>query len=469
VLLRLGLRARITLAFGVGAFLLSVSVSVVTWAVTRQNLINQRESAATAQVTANAERMLARLTPEDPRQDPITVLSSLVTTSGSNPVLFFDGSWFPLTPQFGEDTLPASLRTMVRDEGVPARMRFEHRGDPQLAVGVPITALDGAYFEIVSLDELENTLESLGFALVGASGATTLAGAVLGYWTARRVIRPLRNVGAAAEAIAGGRLSTRLEASRDPDLAPLADSFNEMAVALEERIARDTQFTSNVSHEIRSPLQTLMSSISVLQHQLGDDLPDKAADALELMTDEIGRFSQLVDDLLEISRFDTGVDQLHLHEVRLAELVMQAISEATDVEVPLDIDAELAGIVVRADKRRLMRVIANLIDNAAKYGGGPTRVELRGHDGNVLIAVEDEGPGVPVEDRERIFRRFNRGASASRRGSVEGVGLGLALVAQHVGIHGGRVWVEDKPDGKPGARFVISLPAEEPDEEEDLA
>jgi signal transduction histidine kinase len=118
-------------------------------------------------------------------------------------------------------------------------------------------------------------------------------------------------------------------------------------------------------------------------------------------------------------------------------------------------------VVVKADKRRLARVIANLIDNASKYGGGATRVELRKRDGDVLIAVEDDGPGVAEEDRERIFQRFNRGSLGGRRRDVDGVGLGLALVAEHVRIHGGLVWVEDKPDGQPGARFVIALPTEE--------
>jgi two-component system, OmpR family, sensor histidine kinase MtrB len=117
-------------------------------------------------------------------------------------------------------------------------------------------------------------------------------------------------------------------------------------------------------------------------------------------------------------------------------------------------------VVVKADKRRLSRVIANLLDNAAKYGDGASRVELRRAGDAVLIAVEDQGPGVPPEDREAIFFRFNRGSSAGHRRGIDGVGLGLALVAEHIRLHGGAVWVEDRANGESGARFVIELPAE---------
>jgi signal transduction histidine kinase len=106
-----------------------------------------------------------------------------------------------------------------------------------------------------------------------------------------------------------------------------------------------------------------------------------------------------------------------------------------------------------------MRVLANLIDNAAHHGGGLSQVEVSAAPGEVLIAVEDRGPGVPVGDRRRIFERFARTTAADRRTSSDGAGLGLALVAEHVAAQRGRVWVEERPGG--GARFVLALPAEE--------
>ena len=133
----------------------------------------------------------------------------------------------------------------------------------------------------------------------------------------------------AAAALAGGRLDTRLEPSDDPDLRSITASFNDMAQALQERIERDARFASDVSHELRSPLMTLAASIEVLDNQR-DELPERARAALDLMVADIDRFQQLVEDLLEISRFDAGVVRLELEEVHLAELVMQAVSHSTE-------------------------------------------------------------------------------------------------------------------------------------------
>ena len=230
-----------------------------------------------------------------------------------------------------------------------------------------------------------------------------------------------------------------------------------------EQLKRD--FVSMVSHELRSPLTTLSASITVLENHR-EDMPKRAQAALDLMVADVNRFRQLIEDLLEISRFDAGVMHLDLDDLRIAELVMQAVNISTDAEIPLDIDAELAGVVLQADKRRLVRVIANLLDNAAKYAGGASRVELRQVDGHIQIAVEDEGPGVPPDDRLRIFDRFSRGLVAGdRRSTGDGVGLGLSLVAEHIRLHGGEVWVEDRPDEKQGARFVVSLPTPCPDDD----
>ena len=179
------------------------------------------------------------------------------------------------------------------------------------------------------------------------------------------------------------------------------------------------------------------------------------------MVADIERFQQLVEDLLEISRFDAGVMYLDLEEVRVDELVLQAVQMSTDVDVPVDIDSDLAGVVVKADKRRLSRVIANLLDNAAKYGDGATRVELPQAATPCSSRSRTAGPASPPTTARPIFYRFNRGGSAGHRRGIDGVGLGLSLVAEHIRLHGGAVWVEDRADGDDGARFVIELPAEE--------
>ena len=130
--------------------------------------------------------------------------------------------------------------------------------------------------------------------------------------------------------------------------------------------------------------------------------------------------------------------------------------------------AELA--LIRGDRRRLARVIANLIDNARAYGGGEPEITMSVVDDpkdpitQIQIAVEDRGPGVAETERDLIFERFARGGGAGRRTGSDGAGLGLALVDEHVRMHGGRVWVEDRLDGESGARFVIELMAMELDE-----
>ncbi len=457
VVRRLGLRARITLAFAVGALLLSALLSATTWALTRENLVNQREDSALVLVYQNARTIQNRVA--NPDTDQQALLSSLSTPLGARPILYYEDQYVPLTPEYGQDALPRSLRDTVIG-GQAARMRYDLRGEMQLAIGVPIPSVDAAYFEIVSFDEVQSTLESLGVSLVGAALVTTLAGAALGWWAARRALRPLSSVSTAAMSLAAGRLDTRLDPSADPDLLPITASFNEMAQTLQDRIEQDARFASDVSHELRSPLMTLAASIEVLENQR-DELPERARAALDLMAADVDRFQQLVEDLLEISRFDAGVARLELEEVHLAELVMQAVSHSTDADVPVQLDAELAGVVVHADKRRIVRVIANLLDNASKYGDGPTGVSLRRVDDGIQIAVEDRGPGVPPEDRQLIFDRFSRGVSAGRRGHTDGVGLGLSLVSEHVNLHGGRVWVDGRADGDQGARFVVELPVED--------
>jgi signal transduction histidine kinase len=289
---------------------------------------------------------------------------------------------------------------------------------------------------------------------------------LLGAWAARRAVRPLADAAQAAQAIAGGGLGTRLEPGDDPDLQVLAASFNDMAAALEKRVERDARFASDVSHELRSPLTTLSTSAEVLNSRR-DELPEKAAVAVDLLVADLGRFQNLVEDLLEISRFDAGAVRLHREDLAVAEFVRQAVAVSSLPDADLRVDPRAEDLVIQADKRRLARVVANLLENAKHYGGGDVTVAVEPSQPegeeitDVQIAVEDHGPGVPPEERMLIFERFARGGSSGRRGIGEGAGLGLALVDEHVRLHGGRVWVDDRRDGTEGARFVIELPAEQ--------
>jgi two-component system sensor histidine kinase MtrB len=455
---RLGLRARVVSAFAIGALLLSALLSVLALGVTRTNIVSQRESAATLQMYVNAGVVRSTLGESNTQQ----VLTSLTTPFGSSPIVYTTNRDFVgKTPDRGGNALPAPLKAMVLG-GEPGRMRYDLDGEKYFAVGVPIPAIDGAYFEVVSFQDLDDTLLSLGLTLLGASIATTLAGAGLGLYASRRVLRPVRQMGVAAEAIATGALDTRLVERFDPDLDPLLRSFNEMVEALSVRIDRDQRFASDVSHELRSPLMTLSASVEVLENTR-DELPERAQAALDLLSADLDRFRQLVEDLLEMSRFDAGVMRLELDEVLAPEFVRAAVASA-GYDTPVQVSPEVYGKVIAIDKRRIARVVQNLLENAKKYGGGATSVSVYCIDDQLYIAVEDEGAGVPEEDRTLIFERFARGITAGRRTGAEGVGLGLALVAEHIRLHGGEISVEDRADGREGARFVIRLPVVELDD-----
>jgi signal transduction histidine kinase len=227
-------------------------------------------------------------------------------------------------------------------------------------------------------------------------------------------------------------------------------------------------------------LTTLAATVGVLDGHR-DELGPRARSALDLLDADLTRFTRMVDDLLEISRFDAGSAELSLDEVDPGELVRRAVGASAPVDenghratvvFPVDVEPGVEGLRLRVDKRRFERVMANLVENATLYAGGVTRVVVARHPAGVddparsiRVVVEDQGPGVPEADRNHLFERFYRGTRAGRRESSEGTGLGLSLVAEHVRLHGGAIWIEDAP-GR-GSRFVIELPLEPHDDERD--
>jgi len=369
--------------------------------------------------------------------------------------LYANGKWyFSDVKAGGSDGIPTKLRTKVIDSSTPARMRFVEGGDTKLAVGIPIPAVNAAYFEVSTLSEIERTLNLIAYALVIASTFTTLGGAALGLWTSRLVLRPVKDAAHAAEAIAGGDMSTRLTPEGDVDLDRLVLSFNRMVDALQTRIQRDARFASDVSHELRSPLMTLASGLSVLQSRR-HELPERSQTALDLLSDEIQRFQKMVQDLLEISRTDAGQVDINFEEVLAGEFA-QRVAEQYERDIPIHSEGGADEAILAVDKRRMVRVLGNLIENADRYAGGVIEIGIVPAGKNIRIRVDDAGPGVPAAEREHIFERFARGETARARASGEGTGLGLSLVHEHVKLHGGRVWVENSPSG--GARFIVELP-----------
>ena len=436
--------------------MLSALLVGTTYALARQNLMQERENAAINQAYVNARTLRGRLRTQG--VDIQQVITNLQLPKGAQ-ALVVNGNRVTSSLTITPDDIPAALRTLV-SSGEAGTQRFVLKGKLQIGIGIPLPAVNTSYFEIVALSELEDTLSSLGVALLGAALITTIAGLALGVWAGRGTLRPLKEVSEAAASIAGGNLDTRLDAVGDKDIARLTSSFNDMASALQRRIQRDARFASDVSHELRSPLMTLSASIAVLEGRR-DDLPDKSRAALDLLVGDVDRFKNLVEDLLEISRFDAGAVRLQLDDVIISELVGYAARTAGPDPIPMEVDPAADDLIVRADKRRMIRVVSNLIDNAKKYAGGATGIRIEGDRTCVRIYVEDRGLGVPYDDQQMIFERFNRGLRSGQRSTArgDGVGLGLALVNEHVRLHGGRVWVQDRPDGLSGASFVVELPA----------
>jgi two-component system, OmpR family, sensor histidine kinase MtrB len=443
----LGLRARAALGFAAVGLLLSAVLAVGASIVATRYVDHQTERTAVAQAVDNAALLHVRLITLS--EDPGTIMSELQFPAEVQAVLLFDGQRYVSLPTRSLH-LPPDLVQRVRD-GNRTDRRVRLDGAPYLVVGVPLSERGGdAFFEVTSLSDLEATLRTLWKIMLAAAVATSVLGLAIGRVAARRLLRPLTDVTAAAGAIAHGDLSARLEVTRDPDLAELARAFNRTAERLENRVRADARFAGDVSHELRTPLTTMVNSLALLQNRR-TAMPPDVAEPLALLEEDLMRFRRLVVDLLEISRAD-GNHAGPEERVEIADLVRRAADAAAGRPVTR-VDPAASRLWLYADKRRLERVVANLVENAEAHGGGCRQVCVTTDRATVRVVVDDGGSGVPEDRRDRIFDRFVRDGAAP----TTGTGLGLAIVARHVAWHGGRVWVEEAPGG--GARFVVELPA----------
>lgn len=440
---------------------MALLLAATTYGVTRQNMVRQREDDATIQAQRNAERIQGSLlspdTPEEVIQDE---LDNLPSTADSSPLVFNSGEWL-LGRNADPLDLPTNLIEQASTGDIALRMRHQSAGRSLLAIGIPLPLTEQTYFEIVPLGDIEDALRTLGITLIGAGLLTSLAGAGFGVWASSRVLRPIADVSLATSAIAGGNLETRLDRRDDPDLDAIVESFNNMAEALQDRIDREARFTSDVSHELRSPLMTLRASIDVMRGRR-EELPDRSQAALDLLVHDVDRFENLIEDLLEISRLDAGAADMFLDITQISLLVRNTI-DFLDRDTAVLVDADAEELLVEVDKRRMAQVLRNLLDNADNHADGVSNIRIT-KDGSdmVRVCVGDTGPGIADDQKALVFERFARGTTAGRRGSGRGTGLGLALVAEHVRLHHGKVWVEDRDDNVSGSRFIVQLPVARP-------
>jgi signal transduction histidine kinase len=331
------------------------------------------------------------------------------------------------------------------------------------------------------LDPLSSIKFKLGVVIVAAVGVTVLvhslgiraelplllvglASAVLALAIvqvlARGMTSPLREMVAAAKAMAKGDYSRRVTATSRDEVGELARAFNAMSADLAEADRQRRDLIANVSHELRTPITALRAVLENLVD--GVEPPDPAT--LRTMTSQVERLGRLVDQLLDLSRLEAGVVPLERRAFAVEPLLERAAEESRlnaerglDRDVQLSISVEPVGLRLDGDAERVHQVVANLLDNAIRHSpdGGEVSLLARGENGNVRIEVADQGPGIPEGEAQRVFERFYR-ADPARSSTDGGTGLGLAIARWIVDLHGGEIHVERNVPK--GCRMVVALP-----------
>jgi two-component system sensor histidine kinase MtrB len=297
--------------------------------------------------------------------------------------------------------------------------------------------------------------------VLAASGLLLATITGLAFAASRRVLGPVRRLAQAARQMSDGDLSVRVEPAGRDELAQLVTAFNAMASALqgkvgelEEMEARARRFAGDVSHELRTPL-TAMTAVADI---LGDDTAATAdgTAAARLVGQEIRHLNRLVDDLIEISRFDAGSAQLIAEDTDIEDAVRQCLRARSWADPCPEVPS---GLRARLDRRRFDVIVANLVGNAMRHGALPVTVRASiqaGQPGGseLVLQVRDHGPGLPAGAIGQVFDRFYKADSARTRS--EGSGLGLAIAQENARLHGGRIDAANDPDG--GAVFTVRLP-----------
>jgi two-component system, OmpR family, sensor histidine kinase MtrB len=369
---------------------------------------------------------------------------------------------------FSLDDVPEKLRKAVAEErpvesGNPAPYHLYWQrtvqGDTPCLVGGATVIGDGPTgYMLKSLEPERDDLNSLAWSLAIATGLALIGSVLLAQAAASTVLRPVRRLGDAARRLGEGELDTRLTVSGTDELAELSRTFNATAQSLEERVAElsarersSRRFVADMSHELRTPMTAISAMTEVLEDEQ-DSLDPMIAPAVRLVVSETRRLNDLVENLMEVTRFDAGTARLVLDDVDVADQVTACIDARAWLDAVV-VDAD-RGIMARLDPRRLDVILANLIGNALKHGGSPVRVSVHMAGEDLTVEVADRGPGIPVEVLPHVFDRFYK-ASASRPRS-EGSGLGLSIALENAHIHGGEITARNAPEG--GAIFTLRLP-----------
>jgi len=382
-----------------------------------------------------------------------------VPTEGEAIFTFVDGR-----PYKSTDGLP-SPSLLSRVSGLGALSGTE-RGEVETTQGevrylaVPLEIRNrprGVFVVAINLGQERHEVAEAAQTAAGVSLAVLLIASALAWVIAGRVLAPLRTLRTTAQSITETDLTRRLEVQGNDEIAELGRTFNAMLDRLEGAFASQRAFVSDAGPELRTPITIVRGHLELLGHD-----PSEREETLALVTDELDRMARFVDDLLLLAKAEQG-DFLHLGPLDLDVLTEELYAKAKALA---DRDWRLAGTGtgrVTADRQRLTQAIMQLAQNAAQHTEPGDRIVL----GSVLAGdsarlwVSDSGPGIPADERERIFDRFHRAADGRRRS--DGAGLGLSIVRAIAQAHGGRVELDTRPGA--GATFTLIVPTEPPRED----
>ena len=371
-------------------------------------------------------------------------------------------------------SFPDELRERVRSSDLVEyqyiKMRYEDREDANVLVAGRKIAIpkSGNYemYLIYSLNNQNRTLSIIknalfltGFALIFLIGLIT-------WLVVRQVVRPVREAAAIAQKFTQGDFSQRMKVDSSDEIATLGTAFNDMALSLESQISRlenlsrvQQRFVSDVSHELRTPLTTLRMASEVIYSQK-DSFDPTITRSSELLVAQLDRFEKLLEDLLEVSRFDAEVAVLEPVDFDLISLIERCIQDvrasAHDHVISITIDHVTAQIMIKADIRRVERIMRNLLSNALDHAEEkPINVTVIATRTEVAVGVRDFGTGIEASALSRIFDRFWR-ADPSRARVRGGTGLGLSIALEDARLHNGELDAWGAPGE--GAHFVLTLP-----------
>jgi two-component system, OmpR family, sensor histidine kinase MtrB len=454
------LRRRLTVAFVAMAGTSAGALAVGSFLLVRQARLD--DSLARARNEARFDLLLSSsqtFTGPGATPDAIRLFLRGYADRGVDVVLLSGRRRFATDPRLNP-SIPPPLQRRVR-AGTLAFQRITDGGRRLLVVGgrQPGSAAE-LYFPF-SEDRLNRDLVQLRNVLALGWLAVMLVAGLIGRALAGRTLEPVARASQAARSMAEGLLDTRLPVEGRDEFGAWAASFNEMADALEEKIealseaqARERRFTSDVAHELRTPLTALVGEASLLRDHL-DRMPEEARRPAELLIHDVARLRRLVDELMEISRLDSGRPSVEAERVDLT-LLAAAVVRSRGWESRIDLRGQR--VPVWTDRRRVERIVGNLVGNALEHGGAGVRVRVgKAGGGAAIVEVSDEGPGIPSEHLPHIFDRFYK-ADPSRTGG--GSGLGLAIALENARLLGGDI--EVRSEAGMGSRFRLLLPVTEP-------